>query len=93
MLTLTRPAVEAIRNLTSQPGLPEHTGLRIAHQDTAGAMVLSISPQPEAGDQIIETDGVRVFLQTDAAAMLDGKSLDAQVDRDGVVFQIGMQAE
>lgn len=92
MLTLTGPAVEAIRTLTNQPGLPEDSGLRIAHQDTAGAMVLSIS-QPEAGDQVIETDGVRVFLQTEAAAMLDGKALDAQVEEDGVVFQIGLQTE
>jgi Fe-S cluster assembly iron-binding protein IscA len=32
MLTLTDSAVTAIRNLTSQPELPEDTGLRIMSQ-------------------------------------------------------------
>jgi Fe-S cluster assembly iron-binding protein IscA len=93
MFTLTGPAVEVIRTLTTAPGLAEDTGLRIAHQDTAGSLALSISPGPEVGDEIIETEGVRIFLHVDAAAMLDGKSLDAQIDDDGVVFQIGLQAE
>jgi iron-sulfur cluster assembly protein len=89
VLTLTGPAVAAIRSLISQPGLPEDTGLRIVHEDTAGSLALSISPGPEAGDEIIEIDGVRVFLQTGAAAMLDRRALDAQVDETGVVFHIG----
>jgi iron-sulfur cluster assembly protein len=94
VLTLTGPAVAAIRTLTSQPGLPDDTGLRIAPEDEngeAGALTLSVSPGPEAGDQVIEADGVRVFLQTEAAGMLADKSLDAQVDDDGVTFQLGMQ--
>lgn len=93
MLTLTGPAIEAIRTLTSQPGLSADAGLRITHQDTAGSLSLSISPGPEAGDEVIETGGVRVFLQTEAATMLDDKALDAQIDDDGVLFQVGLQLE
>lgn len=88
MLTLTTPAIEAIRTLTAQPGLPEDTGLRIVHEDSAGSISLSISPEPLAGDEIIETAGVRVFLQDDAAAMLADKALDATIGDDGIVFQI-----
>jgi len=92
VLTLTGPAVEAIRSLTTQRGLPD-AGLRIIHQDSAGSLSLSISPAPEAGDEIIETAGVRVFLQTDAATMLRNRALDAQINEDGVVFQIGPRSE
>jgi len=90
MLTLTEPAVAAIRDLTSKPGLGEKCGLRIAHQDTAGSLKLSIAPGPDAGDEIVETDGVRVFLHTDVAAMFSrsDRTLNARIADDGVVFRI-----
>jgi iron-sulfur cluster assembly protein len=88
MLTLTGPAVEAIRSLTNKPGIPQNSGLRIMHQDAVGGFELSIEPQPDAGDQVIETDGVRVFLQHEAAAMLGGRSLSAEVTEDDVIFRI-----
>jgi Fe-S cluster assembly iron-binding protein IscA len=88
MLTLTGPAIEAIRDLTGKPGLPEKSGLRIAHQDTAGSLALSIAPGPEAGDEIIDTAGVRVFLHSEAAAMLSNRTLSAKIAEDGPVFCI-----
>ncbi len=93
MLTLTGPAIEAIRILTNKPELPEKSGLRIVHQDTAGSLELSITPGPDAGDQIIETGGVRVFLQTEAAAMLGGRALNAEIAENGVVFRIDERPE
>jgi iron-sulfur cluster assembly protein len=90
VLTLTEPAVAAIRELTSKPGLTEQCGLRIAHQDTAGSLELSIAPGPDAGDEIVETDGIRVFLHTDVAAMFSRghRTLTAKIADDGVVFRI-----
>ena len=88
MLTLTGPAVEAIRSLTSKPGIPANSGLRIMHQDAVGGFELSIEPEPGAGDQVIETGGVRVFLQHEAAAMLGGRCLSAEVNDDDVIFRI-----
>jgi iron-sulfur cluster assembly protein len=86
MLTLTDSAVTAIRNLTSQPELPEDTGLRIMSQDQGGpAFQVTLAESPAAGDQVIETAGARVFLEPDAAVALDDKSLDAQVDDQGTV--------
>ena len=96
MLTLTSPAVEAIRTLTTQPGLPDNTGLRIAPEGEnteGGSLALSLSAGPQTGDEVIETEGVLVFLQTDAAVMLDDKALDAQVDDEGVMFRLGIQPE
>lgn len=94
MLTLTNPAVEAIRTLITQPGLPSETGLRIAPEEAdTGSLTLSVSDGPQIGDEVIEAEGVRVFVQSDAAVMLDDKALDAEVDDQGVTFRLGMQPE
>jgi iron-sulfur cluster assembly protein len=84
VLTLTDQALTAIRNLTSRPGLPEETGLRIASEGSSG-LSLSLSAGPQAGDRVIEEADVQVFVQPDAAAVLDDKALDAQVGHDGEV--------
>ena len=88
VLTLNPPAVEAIRMLTGRPGLPTSSGLRIVHGDTAGGIELFITSQPAVGDQVIEIDGVRVFLHENVAAMLSGRSLGAEISEDDVVFRI-----
>lgn len=88
MLTLTQPAVEAIRGLINKPGTPDTSGLRISHSDTAGSFRLTISPAPDEGDEIIETGGARVFLHKDAANMLKDRALNAEQAEDGVVFLI-----
>ena len=86
MLTLTDQAVAAIRDLTSRPGLPAQTGLRIAPQDGGnGGLALSLSDGPQSGDRVIEEADVQVFVQPDAAAALDGRALDAQVGENGEV--------
>ena len=86
MLTLTEQAVAAIRNLTSRPGLPAETGLRIASEDSgAGGLALSLSDGPQAGDQVIEEADVHVFVHPEAAPVLEDKALDAEVAEDGEV--------
>jgi Fe-S cluster assembly iron-binding protein IscA len=87
MLTLTDQAVAAIRDLTTQPGLPAQAGLRIARQDGNGTsgLVLELAEGPQAGDQVIEDAGVQVYVQPEAAVALDGKALDARVAETGEV--------
>jgi Fe-S cluster assembly iron-binding protein IscA len=94
MLTLTDSAVSAIRGLTSQPELPVETGLRIMAQgDEAPSLQLSLAEAPVAGDEVVEEDGARVFLEPAAAVLLDDKSLDAQVTEQGqVAFSVSEQA-
>lgn len=92
MITLTGRAVEVIRNLTAQRGLSEDAGLRIAQQGYAGSLGLAMCSCPQAGDEIIETEGARVFLQETAAAMLDGRVLDARLEEDCLVLQIGARS-
>lgn len=83
MLTLTDRAAATIRTLTSQPGIPADTGLRMSLQDSeAGTLALSLeSPQPD--DAIIEDGGARVFVQRDAADIVEDRELDAELDDEG----------
>ena len=46
----------------------------------------------EPGDQVLQQDGATVYLDQDAATMLDDKVLDAAVDEGGrVEFALGVQ--
>jgi iron-sulfur cluster assembly protein len=92
LLTLTDRAAETIRTLTSQPGIPADTGLRMSLKDSeAGTLALSLEP-PQPDDAVIEDAGARVFVQRDAAPMVENRELDAQLDEQGrASFQLGMQ--
>jgi iron-sulfur cluster assembly protein len=92
VLLLTDSAVAAIRDLTSQPQFPDETGLRIApEEDEPTTLALSVTDGPRQGDQVIETEGAKVFLEPTAAVMLDSMALDADVSEEGVEFRIGEQ--
>jgi iron-sulfur cluster assembly protein len=97
MLTLTDNAVSAIRTLTTQPDLPQDTGLRIMTQGGDGgssSFQLALAEAPAAGDQVVEEGGARVFVEPAAAAALDDKSLDAQVNEQGdLAFRIADQGD
>jgi len=87
MLAMTDAAANAISALTAQEGKDETGGLRLAvqAQQAEGAqLALSVAEQPEAGDQVLGTDGgARVFLEPQAAQFLDDKVLDVQQDEAG----------
>ena len=83
MLTLTDNATSAIRTLTAQPEAPAGAGLRIANDPAAGGLTLAVATEPQDGDQVIDDAGVRVFVEEQAAQILDDKSLDAAVDDGG----------
>ena len=93
MLTITDSAASAIRSLTSQPDLPVDTGLRIMKPGAgAPAFELALTEGPVAGDQVIEEGGARVFVEPAAAAVLEDKALDAQVNEQGdLAFHISDQ--
>jgi iron-sulfur cluster assembly protein len=93
MLQLSNNAATAIRNLVERPDLAEVSGLRLTG-DEAGSGRLSVTTAdlPEEGDQVVEDQGARVYLEPDVAMMLDDKVLDATVDDQGrISFLIGAQ--
>ncbi|HZD51637.1 MAG TPA: hypothetical protein VE175_01200 [Woeseiaceae bacterium] len=93
MVILTDSAIAAIRSLAEQAGQAGQPGLRIADPDGSGALHLSLSPGPEAGDEIIQAGGARVFLQPDAATLLDGMALDSLAGQKQIAFQVSLPRE
>ena len=94
MLTLTENASTVVKTLVDQTGAAEEGGLRIS-QDAPDSPALHVIPSeaPQPGDQVLEEDGARVFLEEIAADTLEDKILDAQVDdQGGVQFTIAPQA-
>jgi Fe-S cluster assembly iron-binding protein IscA len=92
VLTLTENASTVVKTLTDQTE-GDQAGLRIS-QDAPDSPALHVIPSeaPQPGDQVLEEDGARVFLEETAAVTLDDKILDAQVDdRGGVQFTIAAQ--
>jgi Fe-S cluster assembly iron-binding protein IscA len=94
VLTLTENASTVVKTLVDQTGSADEGGLRIS-QDAPDSPALHVIPSesPQPGDQVVEEDGARVFLEETAAETLEDKILDAQVDdRGGVQFTIAPQA-
>ena len=86
MLVLTDNATNVITSLVSDNELPAGAGLRIsASGDGAQPLTLSTAVVPDAADQVVEEHGARVFLDSDAALMLEDKVLDAEVSDQGKV--------
>lgn len=89
MLTLTPTASEAIRQLIEQIPTEEATpGMRIAPGEEGTALELSLVEAPETFDQAIEAQGAIVYLEPQAAELLDDKVLDAELREEGVAFEV-----
>ncbi|KIR65377.1 MULTISPECIES: HesB/IscA family protein [Micromonospora] len=85
MLTMTDNAVLVIRDLAAQEDVAEGGGLRIAADTDAGSLTIELVPEPVQGDQVVDHQGARIFLDSDAADLLTDTSVDATVDDEGVV--------
>lgn len=93
MLTLTENASTVVKSIVEQSDDIQDGGLRIS-QDAVDSPALHVIPTeaPQPGDQVLEENGARVFLEETAAETLDDKVLDAQVDENGgVQFLIALQ--
>lgn len=88
---ITRDAAQAIADVLEAE--PDDAGFRIAQgtQSLNGAgpaLEMELAPEPEADDEVIDDQGVRLFVEARAAQALDGKVLDAEVDGDEVRFAL-----
>ncbi|KAA1415851.1 Fe-S cluster assembly protein HesB [Nocardioides humilatus] len=88
MLTLTENACDIVKRYAAHPDTPDEAGLRIS--TTPGAqLTVATADEPVAGDQVVDQDGAKVFLDQAAAEQLDDKVLDANLDHSGNV-QFGL---
>jgi iron-sulfur cluster assembly protein len=94
MLTLTENASTIVRTITTQAAGTEEGGLRISSPAAESAdLAVAVADSPEPRDEVVEVAGARVFLEENAAAALNDKILDAEVDEAGAVrFAIGDQS-
>lgn len=86
MLTLTDSARDVVRKIPHQPLLPSTAGLRICRRTGVaadGPLDVAAVHEPEPTDQVVDSDGARVFLGEQAAVALDGLVLDAGTDDRG----------
>lgn len=95
MLALTDNAVEVVRQIVAVDGSVEAGGLRMVAEQggTEPRFALSVAAVPGEDDEVIESEGARVFLEPRAASLLDGKLLDATVAENEISFTIVDQPE
>jgi iron-sulfur cluster assembly protein len=96
LLALTDNAVQVVKEiLSSSDEVSETGGLRMVAEraGTQANFHLDVVPLPAEDDQVIEEQGARVFLEAEAASLLDDKVLDASVDQNQVAFTITDQIE
>jgi iron-sulfur cluster assembly protein len=95
VLTITQDAAAAIEAVVdSAPTDSEQAGLRIARRvspDGQPGLELSVADAPAADDAIVASEGTPVFLDADAAQLLDDKVLDAKVEGGQVGFMLREQ--
>ncbi|MGH3134830.1 MAG: Fe-S cluster assembly protein HesB [Gaiellaceae bacterium] len=81
--------------VSSSEQLSETGGLRLVAEQTGMQtnLELSVAALPAEDDEVIEEQGTRVFLEPEAASLLDDKVLDASVEQNQVAFTIADQIE
>jgi iron-sulfur cluster assembly protein len=95
LLALTDNAVQAVKSIVAATeGSSDTGGLRlVAEQDgTQANFALSVVPLPAEDDEVVEEQDARVFLEPQAASLLDDKVLDAVVEQNRVSFTIADRA-
>ena len=98
MLAISEDAAAAIKGIVGAEGVPEGAGLRITREESTDAggnartdLRLSVVAGPQEGDQVMEAE--RVFVDPDAAELLDDKLLEADYVGDELRFSLDIQAE
>lgn len=90
MFSVSDNATSLIRQIVSQPGVPQGAGMRIAADGDGLSIGMSAAAQP--GD-VVYGDGseARIFVSEGAVDLLKGRTIDARQDDAGrVQFVLGV---
>ncbi len=91
MLTVTAEAADAVKKLVEGSDVPETGGLRIFAtpvNESEATLELTLAAEPQAADQVVETDGSQVFVEPSAAQFLEDKVLHATFEDQSIRFAI-----
>lgn len=91
MVNLTENAKAAITGITAQAELPATGGVRLAMTEANDQVEMSLAPEPENDDHVIEEDGARLFVDATAAELLTDHALDAEQGPEGIGFELRAQ--
>ena len=78
MITLTPVAVQRVKDLLTQRGSPE-LGLRVGVRGggcSGNSYYMEFCESPSAGDEVYESDGIKVFVDSKSATLLAGTQVD-----------------
>jgi Fe-S cluster assembly iron-binding protein IscA len=95
VLTLTESAKDVVREMVAGEDAPEGGGVRITTESVSEnetSLALAVAEAPAAGDEVVDEDGVRVFLEPEAASLLEDQVLDAERHEDHVHFVVEPQS-
>ena len=89
-MTITENAVAELKLLLAAKGLGEGSGLRIgiSKGGCAGLQYDMSLGEGQGSDEVSERDGVRIYVDQEAARLLAGASLDYVDDLAGAGFRI-----
>lgn len=78
MITVTQLAAQKIRDIKTAQAAAEDTGLRlrVVGGGCSGFQYQLIFDAPKAGDQVFDTDGVRVVVDPKSFLYLNGTEID-----------------
>jgi Fe-S cluster assembly iron-binding protein IscA len=86
VLTLTENASTIVKAIAEQSGGAQEAGLRFSAEGAeSGALAVAPVEGAQPGDQVVERDGAKVYLEETAAVALGDQVLDASVDPAGAV--------
>ena len=85
MLTLSESAVEAVDRMLHTPEIPDDAGMRIRPVGES-QLTIELASEPAPGDQVVEEGGARVFVDSEAAPVLENVELDSRMEGDQVAF-------
>ena len=95
MLTLTPTAETAIREIIATAPIGDEGGLRISADPGSDGQVgfrLTLVDSPEPLDRVVEDAAVPVYLEPEAAPLLDDGVLDATFEDERVTCTVGLKA-
>ena len=95
MLTITSEAADAIKEIVQANDLPQGSGLRITAEEDGDevSIELDFAEQPETDDDVVESQGARVFLDATASDVLTDVELTVTPHGDHVHFEFSERGD
>jgi Fe-S cluster assembly iron-binding protein IscA len=96
MLTVTPAAAAAITSLLESPEVPDGAVVRLSQGIAPGGdatIGLTVVTEPEDSDAVVPAGGdVDVFVDAEAAPVLDDKELDVELEGERAFFSLHRQS-